>query len=113
MSFEIIDKLNQDFQNHLNNNQIKEAVSSYADNARLFSSDKQIYQGLNQIEKYYSDTKKAGNTQVELYTEQVIQCDSNYLIEISTYKVNTEQGNCVVIWKKDGQFWKKIIDIFN
>ncbi|CAF1080306.1 unnamed protein product [Rotaria sordida] len=113
MSFEIIDKLNRDFQHYFNNDQIKQAVSSYADDARLFSSDKQSYQGLNQIEKYYSDTKKVGNTKVELHTEQVIQCDSNYLIEISTYKTNTGGGNSVVIWKKDGQFWKKIIDIFN
>jgi hypothetical protein len=31
----------------------------------------------------------------------------------SQYKINTDSGNYVVVWKKDGGQWKKIIDIFN
>ncbi|CAF2151688.1 unnamed protein product [Rotaria magnacalcarata] len=113
MSFETIDKLNRDFEHNFNNGQISEAVGSYADDARLFAPDKQVYQGASQIEKYYSETRKLGNTHVDLQTKQVIPCDSNYLIEISSYKVDAETGNYVVIWKKDDQGWKKVIDIFN
>ncbi|CAF5062206.1 unnamed protein product, partial [Rotaria sp. Silwood1] len=50
---------------------------------------------------------------VELSTGQVIPCGSDYLVEISQYKINTDGGNYVVVWKKDGGQWKKIIDIFN
>jgi ketosteroid isomerase-like protein len=82
MSYEIVDKLNRDFEDYYNNNLLKEAVSTYANDAKLFSNDKQIYQGLNNIQKFYSDAKINGNTNVHLHTEQIIQCDSNYLIEI-------------------------------
>lgn len=82
MSFESIDKLNRDFEQSFNNGQIGQAVSTYADDARVFAPDKQIYQGLNQIEKYYAETRNAGNTHVNLTTKQVIQCDSNYFIEL-------------------------------
>jgi len=27
--------------------------------------------------------------------------------------LNTDSGNYVVVWKKDGGQWKKVIDIFN
>src|ERR1700734_1698479 len=82
MSFEIVEKLNQDFERNYNNGQIKEAVATYANDARLFAPDKQIYQGLNQIEQYYSGAIDAGNTKVNLQTGEIIQCDSDYLVEI-------------------------------
>jgi ketosteroid isomerase-like protein len=82
MSFDTVDKLNRDFERNYNNGQIKEAVASYANNARVFANNKQIYQGLNQIEKYYSDAVADGNTKVDLHTGEVIQCGSDYLIEI-------------------------------
>jgi hypothetical protein len=31
----------------------------------------------------------------------------------SQYKIDNGGGNYVVVWKKDGGQWKKIIDIFN
>jgi hypothetical protein len=82
MSFETVDKLNRDFENYYNNGQIKEAINTYANDARLFATDKQVYQGLNQIEKYYSLAQDAGNTKVNLHTGEVIQCGPDYLIEI-------------------------------
>ena len=82
MSFETIDKLNQDFQDNYNKGQVKEAIATYANDARVFATDKEIYQGLNQIEKFYSDAISHGNTKVNLLTGQIIQCDQNYLIEI-------------------------------
>jgi ketosteroid isomerase-like protein len=130
MSFETVNKLNRDFEDNYNNGQVKEAVSTYANDARLFSNDKQVYQGLSQLEKYYSGAIADGNTKVELHTGEVIQCGSDYLVEtrflsfykmiqsflsfiFSTYKLNADGGNYVVIWKKDGGQWKKMIDIFN
>ena len=82
MSFESIEKLNREFERGYNNGQVKEAVSTYTNDARLFSTDKQIYEGLNQIEKYYSNSRAAGNTKVELHTGQVIQCGTDHLVEI-------------------------------
>jgi ketosteroid isomerase-like protein len=82
MSFETIDKLNRDFENCYNNGQIKEAISTYASHARVFATDKQVYQGSNQIEKYYSGARDAGNSKVNLHTGEVIQCGSDYLVEI-------------------------------
>ncbi|CAF1069049.1 unnamed protein product [Rotaria sp. Silwood1] len=113
MSFDIVDKLNREFERGYNNGQVKEAVTTYASDGRLFANDKQVYEGLSQIEKYYTNARAAGNPKVELRTGQVIPCGSDYLVEISQYKINTDGGNYVVVWKKDGGQWKKIIDIFN
>ena len=138
MSFEIVDKSNRDFERSYNNGQVKEAVQSYTSDARLFATDKQIHEGLNQIEKYYSNARANGNNKVELHTGQVIPCGQDHLIEIrskeneinnlsnrfssfsprlhfhfSSYKLNADGGNYVVVWKKDGNNWKKFIDIFN
>ncbi len=132
MSFDNVDKLNREFERSYNNGQVKEAVGTYANDARLFATDKQVYEGLNQIEKYYINARAAGNSKVELHTGQVIQCGSDYLIETrfvfyfssfqsflniyyvnSQYKINNDGGNYVVVWKKGGGQWKKIIDIFN
>jgi ketosteroid isomerase-like protein len=82
MSFEIIDKLNRDFELYYNNGQMKEAVAAYDNDARVFAADKKVYQGLNQIEKVYSDSISNGNTKVILHTGEVIQCGHHYLIEI-------------------------------
>lgn len=82
MSFDIVDKLNRDFERTYNNGQVKEAVTTYATDGRLFAADKQIYEGLNQIEKYYTGARAAGNLKVELHTGQVIMCGSDYLVEI-------------------------------
>ncbi|CAF3113235.1 unnamed protein product [Rotaria socialis] len=113
MSFDSIDKLNREFERCYNNGQVKEAVTTYASDGRLFATDKQVYEGLSQIEKYYAGARAAGNSKVELHTGQVIQCGSDYFIEISQYKINTDGGNYVVVWKTDGGQCKKIIDIFN
>ncbi|CAF1258116.1 unnamed protein product [Rotaria sordida] len=113
MSFDTVDKLNREFERGYNNGQVKEAVATYANEGRLFANDKQIYEGLSQIEKYYNNARTSGNSKVELRTGQVIQCGSDYLVETSQYKINTDSGNYVVVWKKDGGQWKKIIDIFN
>ena len=85
MSFEIVDELNRDFERGFNNGQIKEAVTTYANDARLFATDKQIYQGLIQIEKYYSNAQIDRNNKVQLETGQVIQCGNDYLIEIRLF----------------------------
>jgi ketosteroid isomerase-like protein len=82
MSFETINTINRDFERYYNNGQLKEAVATYANDARVFADNKQIYQGLDQIEKFYSDARNNGNTKVNLHTEQVIQCSSDYTIEI-------------------------------
>lgn len=82
MSFDTIDKFNRDFEQNYNNGQVKEAVTSYANDARVFADDKQIYQGPNQIEQYYSNARAAGNIKVNLQTGQVIPCGSDYLVEI-------------------------------
>ncbi len=129
MSFDNVDKINREFERSYNNGQVKEAVSTYANDARLFATDKKVHEGLSQIEKYYTNEIAAGNSKVELHTGQVIQCGSDYLVEIrfvffsvqlflrfcfsSQYKINNDGGNYVVVWKKDGGQWKKIIDIFN
>ena len=81
MSFDAVDKLNREFERGFNNGQIKEAVTTYGNDARLFATDKKVYEGLSQIEKYYNSEKAAGNTNVELHTGQVIQCGSDYLVE--------------------------------
>ncbi|CAF1423447.1 unnamed protein product [Adineta steineri] len=113
MSFDTVDKINREFEQAYNNGQVKDAVNTYANDARLFATDKQTYEGTSQIEKYYTSARAAGNAKVELHTGQVIQCGSDYLVEISQYKINTDGGNYVVVWKKDGGNWKKIVDIFN
>jgi hypothetical protein len=82
MSFDAVDKLNREFERGYNNGQVKEAVTAYTNDARLFATDKQVYEGLSQIEKYYSNARAAGNSKVELRTGQVIQCGSDYLVEI-------------------------------
>jgi ketosteroid isomerase-like protein len=90
MSFDIVDKLNKDFERNYNTGQVKEAVTCYANDARLFADDKQIYEGLNQIEKYFFDARAAGNTKVDLHTGKIIQCGSDYLIETRfSYHQNT------------------------
>jgi hypothetical protein len=38
---------------------------------------------------------------------------SSSILFSSQYKINTDNGNYVVVWKKDGGQWKKVIDIFN
>lgn len=81
MSFDTIDKLNREFEQNFNNGQIKEAVASYANDAQLFGEDKKTYQGLNQIEQFYSAAKANGTTKVNLNTGQVIQCSPGYLVE--------------------------------
>jgi ketosteroid isomerase-like protein len=81
MSFDNVDKLNREFERGYNNGQVKEAVTTYANDARLFATDKKIYEGLSQIEKYYSNEIAVGNSKVELHTGQVIQCGSDYLVE--------------------------------
>ena len=85
MSFENVDKLNREFERSYNNGQVKEAVLTYAPDARLFSTDKQIYEGQAQIEKYYSNARAAGNTKVDLHTGQVIQCGNDHLVEIRSH----------------------------
>jgi len=82
MSFEIIDKFNREFELYYNNGQMKEAVAVYENDARVFAADKKVYQGLNQIEKVYSDSISNGNTKVILHTGQIIQCGYDYIIEI-------------------------------
>jgi len=96
-----------------NAGQIKEAVGTYANDARLLATDKQTHEGLNQIEKYYSNARANGNTKVELQTGQIILCGQDHLVEISSYKLNNDGGNYVVVWKKENGQWKKLIDIFN
>ncbi len=81
MSFDTVDKINREFERGYNSGQVKEAVATYASDARLFATDKQIHEGLNQIEKYYTNARAAGNSKVELHTGQVIQCGSDYLVE--------------------------------
>jgi len=81
MSFDTVDKLNREFERGYNNGQVKEAVTTYANDARLFATDKQVYEGLSQIEKYYNNERAAGNSKVELHTGQVIACGSDYLVE--------------------------------
>jgi len=92
---------------------MKEAVATYTNDARVFATDKQTYEGLTQIEKYYTNARAAGNAKVELRTGQVIQCGQDHLVEISSYKLNNDGGNYVVVWKKEGGQWKKFLDIFN
>jgi ketosteroid isomerase-like protein len=82
MSFDTVDKLNREFERGYNSGQVKEAVGTYANDARLFATDKQVYEGLSQIEKYYNNARAAGNSKVELRTGQVIQCGSDHLVEI-------------------------------
>lgn len=82
MSFETVDKLNREFERAYNNGQVKDAVTSYSSDARLFATDKQVHEGQAQIEKYYSGARAAGNSKVELHTGQVIQCGSDHLVEI-------------------------------
>lgn len=82
MSFDTVEKLNREFERAFNNGQVKEAVTAYANDARLLASDKQVYEGISQIEKYYVNTRTAGNSKVELHTGQVIQCGPDYLVEI-------------------------------
>lgn len=82
MSFDTVDKLNREFERGYNNGQVKEAVTTYANDARLFATDKQVYEGLAQIEKYYAAARNAGNSKVELHTGQIIPCGSDHLIEI-------------------------------
>jgi ketosteroid isomerase-like protein len=82
MSFDTVDKLNREFERGYNNGQVKDAAGTYASDARLFANDKQIYEGLSQIEKYYAAARAAGNSKVELHTGQVIQAGSDYLVEI-------------------------------
>ena len=133
MSFDTVDKLNRTFERGYNNGQVKEAVTTYANDARLFATNKQVYEGLSRIEEYYNSARADGNSEVSLQTGQVIQCGSDYLVEVrfvcpfvlddlirsfvfslsSQYKINTDSGNYVVVWKKDGAQWKKIIDILN
>jgi len=81
MSFDAVDKINREFELNFNNGQVKEAVNTYANDARLFATDKKVYEGLSQIEKYYNNERAAGNSKVELHTGQVIQCGSDYLVE--------------------------------
>ena len=131
MSFDIVASLNREFERGYNNGQVTEAVATYANDARLFAVDKQVYEGLSQIENYYTGARAAGNSKVELCTGQVIQCGSDYSVETrfvvliviyyifylsffhSRYKINNDAGNYVVVWRKDSGQWKKIIDIFN
>ncbi|CAF0763054.1 unnamed protein product [Adineta ricciae] len=113
MSFDTVDKVNREFERAYNNGQIKEAVATYSSDARLFATDKNVYEGSSQIEKYYTEARSAGNSKVELHTGQVIPCGPDHLVEVSQYKINTDGGNYIVVWKKDGGQWKKIIDIFN
>lgn len=82
MSFEAVDKSNREFERCYNNGQVKEAVQSYTNDARLFATDKQVYEGLTQIEKYYTNARSSGSNKVELHTGQVIQCGSDHLVEI-------------------------------
>ena len=82
MSFDTVDKLNREFERGYNNGQVKEAVTTYANDARLFATDKQVYEGLAQIEKYYAAARNAGNSKVELHTGQIIPCGSDHLVEI-------------------------------
>jgi ketosteroid isomerase-like protein len=82
MSFDTVEKLNREFERGYNNGQVKEAVGTYASDARLFATDKQVYEGTSQIEKYYTGARAAGNSKVELRTGQVIPAGSDYLIEI-------------------------------
>lgn len=82
MSFDTVDKINREFERGYNNGQVKDAVATYASDARLIASDKQVYEGLSQIEKYYNNARASGNSKVELHTGQVIQAGSDYLIEI-------------------------------
>ena len=81
MSLDTVDKLNREFERGYNAGQVKEAVATYTNDARLFATDKQVYEGLSQIEKYYNNARAAGNSKVELRTGQVIQAGSDYLIE--------------------------------
>lgn len=133
MSLEQIDAANRDFESQFNKANIKQAVGSYAEDARLFATDKHIYQGLNEIEQYYNKARSEGHLKVELHTGEIIACGNDHLVEIrfvlqrdsksnvtspfsfaSSYKLNDDGGNYVVLWRKDasGQ-WKKLVDIFN
>lgn len=82
MSFDTVDKLNRTFERGYNSGQVKEAVTTYANDARLFATNKQVYEGLTRIEEYYNNARAAGNSEVALHTGQVIQCGSDHLIEI-------------------------------
>lgn len=81
MSFDSVDKLNRTFERAYNNGQVKEAVSTYANDARLFATNKQVYEGLARIEEYYNNARAEGNSEVALHTGQVIQCGTDHLVE--------------------------------
>ncbi|CAF1576271.1 unnamed protein product [Didymodactylos carnosus] len=110
---EVVSKLNNEFEKLYNAGNVHEACQTYLSDAKVFANDKQVYEGPSQIEKYYQNARSSGNTHVKLEVNKVIQCGQDYMVELSSYKLNNDHGNYVVTWKKENDKWKKLVDIFN
>ncbi|CAF0918938.1 unnamed protein product [Adineta ricciae] len=115
-SFEIIDAANRHFEKLFNGGQLDELVALYTSDGKLCPPDKNVYQGREQIKKFWEGARNAGVDNLRLTTGSVLEAGSDRLIETSSYQHSLDRGNYQVIWKRvdEGKDqWQLEIDIFN
>lgn len=114
--FDIIDAANRVFEQHFNAGKIDEVAKLYTEQGKLLPPDKNVYQGREEIQKFWQGGWDAGINSLQLTTGTVLEAGPNRLIETSSYQHSLGRGNYQVIWKRaeEGKDnWQLEIDIFN
>jgi ketosteroid isomerase-like protein len=115
-SFNTIDAANRRFEELFNAGKLDELVELYTSGGRLLPSDKNNYEGRDQIKVFWQGARDAGVDNVRLTTGTVLEAGTDTLIETSSYQHSLDRGNYQVIWKrasKGSDQWQLDIDIFN
>ncbi|UJR33842.1 hypothetical protein I4U23_021265 [Adineta vaga] len=114
--FQTIDAANRNFEQLFNSGKIDELAGLYTTEGRLFPSNKNKYEGRENIKQFWQGARDVGVDNLRLTTGTVIEGGHDRLIETSSYQHSLDHGNYQVIWKRSGadkNDWQLDIDIFN
>jgi ketosteroid isomerase-like protein len=114
--FDTIDAANRRFEELFNAGKLDELVGLYTSEGKLLPSDKNKYEGHENIKKFWQGARDAGVGDLHLTTGTVLEAGGDRLIETSSYQHSLDRGNYQVIWKRSDEGkdeWQLDIDIFN
>ena len=115
-SFDTIDAANRQFEQLFNSDKLDELVGLYSAQGTLLPTDKNRYEGREQIKQFWQGARTAGVDNLRLTTGTVVEAGPDRLIETSSYQHSLDRGNYQVIWKRAAEGkneWQLDIDIFN
>ncbi|CAF1400395.1 unnamed protein product [Rotaria sordida] len=115
-SFDAINAANRRYEELFNAGKLDELVNLYTSEGKVLPSDKNKYEGREQIKKFLQAARDAGMDNLQLTTETILEAGNDRLIETGSYQHSLGKGNYQVIWKRTSEGkneWQLEIDIFN